>query len=218
MFLDPPARDQLPVPTKAACSGAESSLFFPDHPDDPGTEGIRLCLSCPLIAPCAQAGLGLGGPYLADEGVWGALNPQARKRIHIGMSSIELEWQRSRELVEHAAKLGPPGGLPRPTSDSDEAWQRLRGVAVELARAAGVTVAHLLASSDDERARDARHLLFVLLDGTGWSPRAIAGPLQRPPAEIIAELRAAKRRFARGDGALLGLLGEMAASRGSKAA
>ena len=61
----------------AACRGVDPRLFFPEK-GDPGRAldtARALCESCPVAAPCAEAGL------REVHGVWAGTSPQQRRLL-----------------------------------------------------------------------------------------------------------------------------------------
>lgn len=65
----------------AACHGAPTELFFPDHDDPDPTEQGRvaeakaLCAACPVREACLAAGMG------EHHGIWGGLTPRERRAL-----------------------------------------------------------------------------------------------------------------------------------------
>jgi WhiB family transcriptional regulator, redox-sensing transcriptional regulator len=61
---------------KAACSGLDPQIFYPD-PDDEGLEAKAVCEVCPVRETCLEHALA----HREKEGVWGGATEKERRRI-----------------------------------------------------------------------------------------------------------------------------------------
>ncbi|HEX5543632.1 MAG TPA: WhiB family transcriptional regulator [Micromonospora sp.] len=62
----------------AACSGMPTKVFFPE-PESPAAlrKARRVCLRCPLYAPCGRWAVETGQQF----GVWGGMSRGERERV-----------------------------------------------------------------------------------------------------------------------------------------
>ena len=63
---------------RAACRGADSSLFYPDK-GQPTAQARRICAGCPVIEACLKAAVERGDRW----GIFGGLTYPERKRLRL---------------------------------------------------------------------------------------------------------------------------------------
>jgi WhiB family redox-sensing transcriptional regulator len=107
----------------AVCRGMDPEIFFPNQ----GAGYIhaqRICESCPVRFPCAEAALAAGEAF----GVWGGLSEVERRRILKHRAGVPVRRRTYDELTrERAITLYPE---VRKTSRSD--WSAYKAVARRL--------------------------------------------------------------------------------------
>lgn len=111
--LPPPLLNNWIWQERAACRGADSTVFFPTTEESHATREAQtrqakaVCRRCPVVAICLDHALRAREPY----GVWGG-RTEAERAEMLGLESLRYPARRSR----------PPR---RSAASRREAWQAL---------------------------------------------------------------------------------------------
>lgn len=183
------------------CQGEDAERFFSPLP----TEQMRaavLCLSCPVRQVCQDDGMALRSiSELADTGVWGALTPAARRRVHAGRNDIAGELAHVRDAYEAAVRHAQRAAERQPQRPAVVPDRRTEALTVAaVADATGISVSRIRSRERTEDVSAARQAVFWgLRELAGWSLPQVGQALDRDHTTVLFGVRRFSQRLHRGE-------------------